>query len=238
MVVALPNPDLVMNAVSPIEATGDAPALARNDLPVPTPPIGHTYRESWLADAVMRIRPWFAALKYEVPEVRVSIGFPSTGRNGVHIGQCWPTTRSVDGVNQIFVSPVLEDPVSVLDTLVHELVHAVDDCKNRHGAPFRKIALAIGLQGPMRSASAGKELKVRLTELASQLGPYPHAKLTIVRKPVTRKPRPRARCEECGYEVPMLKRFIHFGAPICPLHRIEMEQLGHWETTDETRQAA
>lgn len=203
-----------------------------------TPAADHVHRESWLADAVIRIRPWFAAIHHQVPDVRVSVGFPSTGRNGVHIGQCWATTRSEDGLNHIFISPVLADPVAVLDTLVHELVHAVDDCRNRHGAPFRKIALAIGLEGPMRSASAGKKLLGQLKDLAGQLGPYPHARLILTRKTVSRPARPRARCDHCGYEVPMLKRFVHFGPPICPVHRIEMEPLGHWETGETASQAA
>ena len=73
---------------------------------------------------------------------------------------------------QIFISPALGDPVDVLDTLVHELVHAVDNCEHKHGKEIKKIALSIGLEGPMRSASAGKALKAVLTELAQQIGPW------------------------------------------------------------------
>ena len=58
--------------------------------------------------------------------------------------------------DQIFISPALGDPVDVLDTLVHELVHAVDNCEHKHGKEIKKIALSIGLEGPMRSAGAGK----------------------------------------------------------------------------------
>jgi hypothetical protein len=98
------------------------------------------------------------------------------------VDQCWPTSRSDDGVNEIHISPIYADPVEVLDTLVHELVHAVDDCKNRHGAEFKKIALAVGLQGRTREASAGALLKDRLQTIASvliaELGPYPHARLS------------------------------------------------------------
>jgi hypothetical protein len=191
------------------------------------------HRETWMMRAVDQIRPWFAALEITVPVVRVSVGFPSTGRNGAHIGQCWPSSRSEDGVNQIFVSPVLDDPVVVLDTLVHELVHAADDCRNRHGPEFRKMAVAIGLEGPMRSASAGAVLKARLAELAAQLGPYPHARLTLTRRVSSRPPRPRARCEACGFEVPMLKRFISYGAPLCPRDRAEMQQVGDWRSEAE-----
>lgn len=45
-----------------------------------------------------------------------------------------------DGINQIFISPVLDDPMVVLSTLAHELVHAIDDCKHSHGPVFKKIS--------------------------------------------------------------------------------------------------
>jgi len=73
------------------------------------------------------------------------------------IGQCWSTQSSSAGVNEIFISPKLADPVEVLDTLTHELVHAVDNCKHKHGKEFKAIAKKIGLEGKMREASAGAQ---------------------------------------------------------------------------------
>ena len=179
--------------------------------------------------ATERLRPWFAALGYVVPDCRVSCGFASTGLRSGHIGQCWSRAASDDGINQVFISPVLDDAVEVLDTLVHELVHAVDDCANKHGKPYRKIALKIGLQGPMRSASAGPELRARLAQLADELGPYPHAGLRVRRRPAPRTNRARARCEQCGYTVPMLRKFIHMGPPLCPEHKVALSPLGDWD---------
>jgi len=40
--------------------------------------------------------------------------------------------------------------------------------------------------------------------------------------------RPRAKCAKCGYQVPMLRKFVSYGPPICPKDRIEMEQVGDW----------
>jgi hypothetical protein len=119
--------------------------------------------------------------------------------------------------------------VLVLDTLVHELVHAVDDCQNKHGKEFKKIALSLGMIGPMRSAGAGPELKTKLAELSEQLGPYPHGGLHISTRLAKRSPRPRAKCKACGFEVPMYKKFLAFGPPLCPKHKTEMEPLGEWE---------
>jgi hypothetical protein len=65
--------------------------------------------------------------------------------------------------------------------------------------------------------------------MLAHLGPYPHCPLKVtMQKPVSRN-RPRAKCNQCGYQVPMLKRFLAFGPPICPKDKIEMDEIGDWE---------
>jgi hypothetical protein len=44
-----------------------------------------------------------------------------------------------------------------------------------------------------------------------------------------RRDRPSAKCKHCGYQVPMLKKFLTYGPPICPKDKVEMEALGNWE---------
>lgn len=185
-------------------------------------------RENWLNLAVEALRPVFEEKGYIVPKVSVSCGFASTGKDK-HIGQCWTRESSTAEINEIFISPKLDDPVDVLDTLAHELVHAVDNCKHSHGAEFKKIALSIGLEGKMRQASAGEKLKARLQEIAIPLGEYPHKKLKIQMRVRLYKPRPKAVCHECGYELNIQKKWLHYGPPICPVHKIEMEAKGNWE---------
>ena len=186
-------------------------------------------REQWLLAAVEKVTPLFTGLGYRVPPCRVSCGFTSTGVRSGHIGQCWSRRSGADAVNQIFISPTLADPIEVIDTLVHELVHAVDDCQHKHGKEFKKIALKLGMQGPMRSAGAGPALKDKLQALVNELGPYPHGRLQAASRTVSRSPRPRAKCPECSYQVPMLKKFLVYGPPLCPQHRVEMTPLGDWE---------
>jgi hypothetical protein len=185
-------------------------------------------REQWLNSAVEVLKPIFTEKGYIVPKVNVSCGFPSTGKDR-HIGQCWAKETSEADVNEIFISPKLDDPIEVLDTLVHELVHAVDNCKHSHGAEFKKIALSIGLEGKMRQAAAGEKLKVRLKEMAIALGEYPHKKLKFYTKIRTYKPRPRAVCKDCGYQLNIQKKWLHYGPPLCPVHKTEMEPLGIWD---------
>ena len=189
----------------------------------------HALRESWLLAAIEAVRPLFLAKQHHIPTCQVSVGFASTGNRLGHIGQCWSTVSSAEPVNQIFISPTLSEAYEVLDTLVHELVHAVDDCKHKHGKEFKKIALGLGLKGPMRSAGAGPELKAKLLVLLPQLGAYPHTHLSVPMKKSVRRNRPRAQCKTCGFQVPMLKKFLAFGPPICPQDKVEMEAIGNWD---------
>ncbi len=190
-------------------------------------------REAWLLFAVHALAPIFQEKGYSVPRVRVSCAIPSTSRRGSAVGQCWASGHSGDGVNEIFVSPVHADPLDVLDTLTHELVHAVDNCKNRHGKEFKKIAMVVGLEGKMISASAGPVLKARLASIAAELtaqwGPYPHAPMRVPSALYAApKPAPRAACPVCGFRVSMLKKYLEVGPPICPKDMLPMEKKGDW----------
>lgn len=189
----------------------------------------HSVREAWLLAAVELLRPIFLAKHPTIPQdVRISCGFASTGTLSHHIGQCWSCGSSKNELNQIFISPTLSEPVEVLETLVHELVHAVDSYEHKHDKEFKKIALSLGMEGPMRSAGAGAELKKTLQGLASQLVPYPHGALKVAHRKVVCRAKARAKCPECGIQVPMYKRFLEYGPSICPKDTIEMTPVGDW----------
>lgn len=190
----------------------------------------HPSREAWLQAAVQLLRPLFKQHGHEIPaRVMVSCGFASTGLRSHAVGQCWSRQSSTNEQNQIFISPVLHDDVEVLDTLVHELVHAVDDCQHKHGKEFKAIALSLGLKGPMRSADAGPELRQKLQALAQLLGPYPHGQLKVSHRRAASRPRPRASCAKCGFQVPMYRKYLSYGPPLCPKDKIEMTPFGDWE---------
>jgi hypothetical protein len=194
-----------------------------------TSSLTHVTREQWLMSAVDHLVPLFERSGYSVPIVKVSVGFPSTGANGRHLGQCWSTKSAVDGINQIFIAPHLQTPFDFLDTLVHELVHAVDDCQSGHGENFKKIAKDVGLKGPMRSAGAGDWLKQDLLRIAEKLGTFPHGRLSLPVRTMQQTPkRPGAKCSKCNYEVVMLKRHLSLGPPICPRDLEVMEETGEW----------
>ena len=185
-------------------------------------------REAWLQAAVAKLTPIFKAIGHEVPPVKTSIGFPSGGIRSNAIGQCWARGGAKDQLNHIFISPTLGSAYEAIDTLAHELIHAVDDCVHKHGKEFKAIALAIGMKGPMRSASAAEKLKPKLEAILKELPPYPHGKLNAPATRVQSSPPPKACCDICGYKVTVPKRFLHFGPPICPGDKVQMQCIGDW----------
>lgn len=183
-------------------------------------PVAHVNREAWLTAAVAALRPIFGEAGVELPAtVNVSCGFP--GGKSIHkvIGQCWSTAASADGAAQVFVSPMLSDVVDVLAVLVHELIHAWDDCKSGHKGAFAKAAKRVGLTGKMTATVAGDELRERLAAIADELGAYPHAGMAAamgtVKKQSTRML--KLECPRDGYVVRTTRKWLdELGAPSCP----------------------
>jgi len=175
----------------------------------------HTTRETWLIAAVAELAPLFVAQAATIPTVQVSCGWPSRAalsRKRARLGECWPPECAADGRAHIFVSPVLADP---LPTLVHELVHAAVGTAAGHRAPFKRLATALGLIGPMRVTSAGPELRVRLDALSATLGEYPHGIL----KPAVRTHKGsrllKAECP-CGAIIRVTAKLVDSpGLPTC-----------------------
>lgn len=177
-------------------------------------------REQWLQQAVGLAEVHFSAKGFKVPVVHVACGFPSHRALSGVMGECWDAEASKDGLCQVFVSPLVDDPVRVMDILIHELVHTVVGIEANHGKVFRKCALAVGLTGKMTSTVAGPELKEILTEWAKKLGEYPNSaivpNLKEKKKQTTRMV--KAECQ-CGYVVRLSKKWIEeVGWPHCPKH--------------------
>jgi hypothetical protein len=123
-------------------------------------------REAWLKAATGKLRPDFRDCGYAVPNnIRFAIAFPSTGRKGNRVGECWYPASSADGHFEIIVRADISDPIEVLGVLTHELVHSVLPQGTRHGPAFKAAALKIGLEGKMRGTTIGAALRERLTEL-------------------------------------------------------------------------
>lgn len=196
-------------------------------------------REAWLQAAIDKLRPLFQGAGHPLPEqIRVSVGWPSSGGLGTRrktIGQCWYGTMAADNVPQLFISPLLDDPtdpMGVLPTLVHELVHVVAGVDAKHGPRFAKIANKMGLAGKPTSTHADEAMVDRLKLLVAELGAFPHSKIVPIQKEKTQGTRmKKCECPDCGYIARTVKKWLEeVGAPICPCNQ---KPMGVEKTEDE-----
>ena len=137
-------------------------------------------REAWLHRAIEAFRPRFAEIGLPLPEklhVSVGFGYSSRAESKYILGQCWARRASADGVNHIFLGPQEGDPAAMLVSLLHELIHAADDCASGHKGAFAEAATRLGFEGPMTRTPPGLDLTAEVITLAEALGPFPHARL-------------------------------------------------------------
>lgn len=177
-------------------------------------------REAWLTGAVDLMRGrLFADHGFQVPkQVRISVGFPH-GKRGGRIGECWQPEASGDAVGEIFIHPILDDAVRILDVVAHELVHTINHKAGTsgHGKVFKDIAVAIGLEGKMTATVASSGLVKVLTDYRNVLGPYPHKALTPGGGPKKQGTRLlKLLCVKCGYVARTTQKWVDTGLPVCP----------------------
>jgi hypothetical protein len=197
-------------------------------------------REQWLERAVLKLRPILDEVKdafheedeadsRDLPAVRVSVGWPSRnglGKKSKTIGQCWKSKVATDGLPQIFISPLLGgsvrgDVIEMLGVLLHELIHAWDDCESGHKGRFVRTIRAIGLEGKPTATTVGADLAERLNAVIEELGDYPHATLNPFEMEKQR-PKQSTRmlkvvCPNDGYTARTTRKWLdELGAPRCP----------------------
>ena len=177
-------------------------------------------REDYLQEATTLLRPVYRKHGYELPEVHVSVGFPSkraTSNKCRRIGECWHGDHQ-GGKGHIFISPVIAKGVEALEVLVHEHVHAFLPAGVGHGPEFKRAMKPLGLEGKPTATVASKALRAALKKLDKKLGGYAHAALNVnagKKKQGTRLL--KVLCGDCGYNVRVTRIWIDkLGCPICP----------------------
>lgn len=123
----------------------------------------------WLHRATDLLREYYQPRGIVLPRVTFQMDTYTLSR----MGYC---QRRLDGnTNRIAISPMYVECTSMYITLVHELVHAVDDCVNGHYPKFIKLANQMGLIGQHSSGlHLSEELAGVCAEISSELGIYPH----------------------------------------------------------------
>ena len=87
----------------------------------------HQTREAWLNYVAQRMAPVFEKVGAPLPaQLRIAIGFTSSGRRSRSIGECWDNQCSEDRHFEIFIRPDLSEskdllPMQVAAILGHEI---------------------------------------------------------------------------------------------------------------------
>lgn len=186
-------------------------------------------RESWLAAAAVMLQhevfpvAGIDAASWEQRKYRVSCGFPIGYRGSrtgkVALGQAFDPSISADGTMEVFINPILDNPVDVIAVLAHELIHVEAGIACGHRGRFASIARSIGLVGPMTATIPGDELRGKLQRIVTDLGVYPHAKVD----PNARKKQGtrllKLQCSDCGWtaRVSALQGNRLHAASVCPV---------------------
>lgn len=156
-------------------------------------------REEWLQAFTTHARKEFAKHGYEIPEVRVSVGFTSRGARGKAIGECWQGEAVEDNVVAIYIDPQLGDASRIADVHTHELIHA---CGIRgHKKDFVDCMKAVGLIGKPTATIAGPEWHKWADPIIEALGPLPHAQHNVLSNGKAKQTTRMIKCEcrDCGF---------------------------------------
>ncbi len=150
---------------------------------------------------------------------RVSCDWPhkaAVARTARRVGECWYPEHSTDHASHnLFISPVLQNPVEVLETLAHELIHVAAGPNVGHKGAFVRIAKSIGFKAPWTSTPATPALIERLNGLLVNLGPYPHAAIDKSRRKKQGTRLLKVVCGDCGYTIRTTRQWIDTGLPTC-----------------------
>ena len=159
-------------------------------------------RETWLTEGADQIlSDIFKDEADNIPKYRVACGYPPRHRGGKVMGVCINASVSNDETFEVFINPSIEDGLTALDILTHELVHVVDMNESGHKGNFVRIARKIGLEGKPTECRAGYKLSKELKSISDRLGKYPHGSIGIdfSKKQSTRMLKVYCEDESCGF---------------------------------------
>jgi len=140
-------------------------------------------RETWLNTIAAKMAPRFEELGHPLPKFRVSIGWPSAGKDAPVTGECWDKRVSGDEHFEIFLNPGRDDSMAVAATLAHELAHAAVGLDQGHKGNFAKVMLELGFPRPLTHAprEIPEKLAGWLAPMLEELGNLPHSAITYSR---------------------------------------------------------
>lgn len=187
-------------------------------------------REAWCIEIVKFLQEELAAMdtpilmKGEVPRtIKISIA-PISKANT--LGICHSSASSPDrNVNHIVISPLMASPFELAHTVLHEMLHAYDDCHSRHRGRWKKWADRFGIEA--KGHTCNLRCRVLLERAIAHVGiPVEHATQVMIKN---KKPPSiiKFMCPECGNFAYLSARVVvadefHI---MCEEHGIRMEQV-------------
>jgi hypothetical protein len=175
-------------------------------------------REDWLNFLAAGLASAFRERGAPLPDrIRIAIGFPSTGRRGKRIGECWDSTASQDGTFEIMIRPDIDEACQAAAILAHELCHAAAVSSGWPSLSAWRARCARPSRGRLSSRSLSPySLLPGLAACASRF----NGLTTRPKKQSTRLL--KCECLTCGYVARVAWKWLEDkGAPHCPEH-VEM----------------
>jgi len=175
-------------------------------------------REHWLQLFLCESKTHFERVEAPFPNnIRVSVGFTSRGSRGSAVGECWPAELSHDATFEIFISPTESDAAQVASILTHELIHAAVGLEAKHGAPFKRVAHALGLQGAMSATEPGDRWFEWAQPILDKIGAFPHSALSVESTRIKQSTRlVKSTCKRCGFLFRSSRKWLENCTLRCP----------------------
>lgn len=189
-------------------------------------------REQWLNRMLGHVLDMYESAcgaSFEAPRIRVSCGWAGVapgGRVDCVRGACYGPLSSGDDTHEIFISPMLDDGATVVETLCHEVTHAVAGIEANHGTTFTETGARIGMIGVGEESLPGPILRAAIAAWLADAPVYPHAILTPPPPEPSPSPDPtptptqttrqlKATCSGCGYVIRVTMKWASRGLPTC-----------------------
>lgn len=192
-------------------------------------------REAWLTEAMLYVLDdiLYPLLPddYKAPHnFRISLGLaPRTTIKSKVIACCIQASASADSTNEIFITPAIDNPISILEAMTHEAIHYLDDCQSGHKNFFAKLARKAGLLGKLTATHASPELIAKLEDIVDTLGAIPHAKIILSeakKKQTTRMLKIACLDQNCGFayraSAKQLAKIQEFECPACCTNQMKI----------------
>jgi len=148
----------------------------------------------------------------------VSPGFCSGGsRRTKTLGQCYnPQSASDKKTNHIFLNPRMDNSITIIGVIIHEVIHAVIGIDKKHGREFKEAMSICNLTGKPTATMLDEHGVEWANKVIEKYGAYPRPSFTGegIKKQKTNLI--KACCPKCGYTIRVTQKWINYSHPICP----------------------